>query len=395
VADTENHALRAVDLKNRTVTTLAGTGQQSNWHKPAGSGPGKTTALNSPWDVVPQPGGKGLFLAMAGPHQIWQYDLESGVVSVWAGSAIENIVDGPLTAAAFAQPSGLATDGAHLYVADSEVSGIRSISLDPRYPRVQTIVGNGLFEFGDIDGTGERVRLQHCLGIGYRDGKLYIADSYNNKIKLCDPRTRSVETYLGTRAPGDATTATRFYQPGGVSLTKTDLYVADTNNHVIKVVALKDRSARVLTLEGLKPPAPAPRRPSFPNALAIAAPAATVAPGTPIVLEVTVPLGKGFKLNTEAPMPYLVETPAKTGILSDQVPPSGGKIAPPQSPFSLTVPLAESVSAGSRFDLKLSLSTFVCNEGSNVCMVRSYVWTIRVTVGSGGESRIALGAAER
>src|SRR5262249_48578160 len=94
VADTENHAIRAVDLKGKTVSTLAGTGQQS--HRHAGSGPGKLTALNSPWDVIAQPGTRALLIAMAGPHQIWRYDLETGTVGVWAGSGTENIVDGPL-----------------------------------------------------------------------------------------------------------------------------------------------------------------------------------------------------------------------------------------------------------------------------------------------------------
>ncbi len=191
VADTENHALRAVDLKARTVSTVAGNGQQSRWHTSSGSGSGKTTPLNSPWDVIQQPGGRSLYIAMAGPHQIWRYDLETAIVSIWAGSGEENIKDGTLPTAAFAQPSGLATDGTHLFVADSEVSGVRSITLDPRSQRVQTIVGNGLFIFDDIDGIGAEVRLQHCLGLAYGDGKLYIADTYNNKIKVCNPRTRA------------------------------------------------------------------------------------------------------------------------------------------------------------------------------------------------------------
>src|SRR5262245_39332382 len=49
VADTENHALRAIDLKAKKVTTLAGTGQQAQRRV---GGAGKTTNLSSPWDVV-------------------------------------------------------------------------------------------------------------------------------------------------------------------------------------------------------------------------------------------------------------------------------------------------------------------------------------------------------
>ena len=390
VADTENHALRAVDLKSKTVTTLAGTGAQSQWHNTTGSAPGKTTPLNSPWDVVQQPGARALFLAMAGPHQIWQFDLETGIVSVWAGSSSENIVDGPLTSAAFAQPSGLATDGTHLFVADSEVSGIRSVTLDKRSQRVHTIVGQGLFDFGDVDGTGKRVRLQHCLGVAYGEGKLYIADSYNNKVKVCDTRTRAVETLAGTRQPGDSDKPPQFYQPGGLSVASSRLYVADTNNHKIKVVDLKEKTVQTLDLAGLKPPSPAPRAPSFPNAVAYSAPAAQVGPGAAITLDVTLPLAKGVKVNPGAPMPYLLETPGKTGLLSDQVPATGGKVSPPSQNFTIAVPLARAAAAGDTFELKLSLAAFVCNEGSNVCMIKSYVWNIPVSVAGAGDGRIAL-----
>jgi thiol-disulfide isomerase/thioredoxin len=390
VADTENHALRAVDLKSKTVTTLAGNGTQSRWHNTTGTAPGKTTPLNSPWDVVQQPGTQALFLAMAGPHQIWHYNLETGIVSVWAGSSTENIVDGPLQSAAFAQPSGLATDGTHLFVADSEVSGIRSITLDKRSHRVHTIVGQGLFEFGDVDGIGTQVRLQHCLGVAYSEGKLYIADSYNNKIKVCDPRTAAVETLVGTRQPGDSDNPPQFYQPGGVSVASSRLYVADTNNHAIKVVDLKEKTVKSLALEGLKPPSPAPRAPSFPNAMALSVPTAKVGPGESITLDVTLPLDKGVKVNSGAPMPYLIETPGKTGLLSDQVPATGGRVSPPSSRFTINIPLARPSAAGDAFELKLSLAAFVCNEGSNVCMIKSYVWTIPVSVADGDNSQITL-----
>jgi thiol-disulfide isomerase/thioredoxin len=390
VADTENHALRAVDLKSKSVSTLAGNGSQSRWHSSTGSAPGKTTPLNSPWDVIQQPGARALFIAMAGPHQIWQYDLDSGIVSVWAGSSVENIVDGPLTSAAFAQPSGLATDGTHLFVADSEVSGVRSITLDKRNQRVHTIVGKGLFVFDDVDGIGGQVRLQHCLGVSYGNGKLYIADTYNNKIKVCDPHTRAVETLAGTRQAGDSEKPPRFYQPGGLSVAYPHLYVADTNNHKIKVVDLKESTVQTLALDGLKSPAPPPRAPSFPNALALNVPAVKVGPGEAITLDVTLPLEKNVKVNAGAPMPYLIETPGKTGLLSDRIPATGGKVSPPSPSFTIAVPLARPAAAGDAFDLKLSLAAFVCNEGSNVCMIKSYVWTVPVSVAENGDTRIAL-----
>ncbi len=159
--------------------------------------------MNSPWDVIPIPGTKILAIAMAGPHQIWRYDIAKGTIAHWAGSGHENIQDGTLTSARFAQPSGLATDGQHLFVADSEVSGVRTITLNSQH-QVGTIVGTGLFRFGDVDGKGDAVRLQHCLGLAFGDGKLFIADTYNNKIKVCDPKTRTVKTLVGETKRGSS-----------------------------------------------------------------------------------------------------------------------------------------------------------------------------------------------
>ena len=53
---------------------------------------------------------------------------------------------------------------------------------------VRTIVGVGLFDFGDIDGQGGRRPAPALPGLAYGDGKLYIADTYNNKIKVCTPQ---------------------------------------------------------------------------------------------------------------------------------------------------------------------------------------------------------------
>src|SRR5262249_50454127 len=179
----------------------------------------------------------------------------------------ENIQDGPPDTARFAQPSGLATDGENLYVADSEVSGVRLITgINSRIPMVRTIVGEGLFEFGDRDGKGAAVRLQHCLGLAYGNGHLYIADTYNNKIKACLPKTHTVHTLVGADQPGNGDRPPHFYEPGGLSVAGSDLYVADTNNHKIRVVDLKNHVVKTLPLAGITAPKLTPRAPSFPNA---------------------------------------------------------------------------------------------------------------------------------
>jgi sugar lactone lactonase YvrE len=375
VADTENHALRAVDFGSGQVTTVAGDGRQGNGR--SGSGPAKETRLNSPWDILQDPNNPDTFyIAMAGPHQIWTWQRDTDRVAVWAGSGVENIVDGTRGAAAFAQPSGLATDGKRLFVADSEVSGIRSVSLTG--DRVETVVGVGLFGFGDRDGRGSAVRLQHCLGLAYGDGSLYVADTYNNKIKICAPATRSVKTLLGTRAGGFDDAKALFDEPGGLALADGMLYVADTNNHAVRVVDLATKSVRTLALEGVAPPLPLPSPPTFPGAVAIAVPAVTVAPAQGLSLHVTVRLPTGYKINPDAPMPYVLSARDGSGDLGlvDALPPQGGRVKPPAESFTVDVRLTREPRAEDAITLELSASAFLCR--SSLCEIHNTTWTVPI-----------------
>ncbi|WP_420643685.1 thioredoxin-like domain-containing protein [Candidatus Leptofilum sp.] len=244
VADTENHAIRKVDLVAETVETVAGNGHHGSFELFVGEG--TAVALNSPWDVLYLDG--IIYIAMAGQHQLWQYDPTTEIVKLFAGSGYEELTDGTLLQGGLNQPSGLATDGQLLYFADSEASAIRSASLGGA-GELQTIVGTGLFDFGDVDGSGDEVRLQHPLGVAYADGLLYVADTYNNKIKLIDPVTRSSQTLFGSGEDGwrDGDKPL-FDEPGGLSQANGLLYIADTNNHVVRIANLEAGSVNTLVL---------------------------------------------------------------------------------------------------------------------------------------------------
>ena len=166
------------------------------------------------------------------------------------GTGREALIDGMRLDTAMNQPSGITTDGALLYVADSEASAIRSI--DPRPGgRIRTLVGVGLFDFGDRDGSGEGVRLQHPLGLAVQDGRIYIADTYNHKIKVLFPSLQRVETLFGTGRPGSAEgDRPQFFEPGGLAAAPGRLYIADTNNHRICVADLSSKIVTALSLQG-------------------------------------------------------------------------------------------------------------------------------------------------
>ncbi|HEU4766703.1 MAG TPA: NHL repeat-containing protein, partial [Pyrinomonadaceae bacterium] len=377
VADTENHLIRRVDLKTRTVETIAGTGQQSRtWHESPNLGRGRFAALNSPWDL--QLIGRTLYIAMAGPHQIWKLELDRDEVSIFAGSGREARLDGPLLNSGFAQPSGIATRNNTLYVADSESNIIREIDISGG--TVETLVGGDLFEFGDVDGSGDDVRLQHPLGIIANGDKLLIADTYNHKIKELDPKRRRVTTLFGTGKPGQADgSSASFYEPGGLALANGKLYIADTNNHAIRVVDLKTKQAGTLRINGLMPPARnmlALEQNDGPNAEEQKVAAQKIRAGTNGVLKIDVQLPAGYHLNPQAPQRYKVTVEGNSISLDQKTAAQTSK----DLKLPLRIPIAAAATAGTT-SIRAQVTLFYCREdNTGTCRIKTLIWQVPVTV---------------
>ncbi|HEY3378691.1 MAG TPA: thioredoxin-like domain-containing protein [Armatimonadota bacterium] len=225
IADTENHAIRRADLSSFHVATVLGNGMIG--YDRRGGHRGTEQLLNSPWDLAFLDG--TMYIAMAGLHQIWAYNPVTEVAEVVIGTGRENIADNEGRKSALAQPSGLAGTDEVLYFADSETSAIRRYDLHTQ--QVQTLVGKGLFTFGDSDGPLDHALLQHPLGVAAVGHDLYVADSYNHKIRRIDLRSGTVSTLAGTGAPGrGASGLLALNEPGGLAVAGNDLFIADTNN---------------------------------------------------------------------------------------------------------------------------------------------------------------------
>jgi DNA-binding beta-propeller fold protein YncE len=371
VADTENHSIRAIDLANRRVTTLAGTGHQATQFNIPGQG--TQVSLNSPWDLVFHAG--TLYIAMAGMHQIWSLDTRTQLAAPYAGSSVENIADGPLPQAALAQPSGLTTDGTHLYSADSETSSVRSIDLDSS-GSVTTIVGHGLFDFGDADGPRNAVLLQHPLGVLFHDGLLYVADTYNNKIKTIDPATGTAHTLIGTGqagfADGPARAAT-LNEPGGLAFDGGKLYIADTNNHLIRVYDPATKLVSTLKIAGAEKLLEAAHPMPF-TGTAVTLPSQRVAPGTgQITVNVSVP--KGFALNAAAPF-YIGAGVDDGKIVQLSGDWTGKNVVNPTFPLNIPANFNEG-SAHATIDLVV----YYCeSERESVCLVKRLRFIVPIEV---------------
>lgn len=385
ICDTENHSLRVADLKANTVTTLAGTGDQARrrfftWKL-------KDTPLNSPWDIIHVDG--WLYICMAGPHQMWSHQIGSDTIQVYAGSGMEDIQNGTFEESAFAQPSGITTDGKFLYVCDSEGSAIRKLTIDTKgQGEVSTVAGPyemprgaALFEFGDEDGVGRKARFQHCLGITHQEGFLYVADSYNHKIKQIELKTRKASTWLGDGKPGDRLDANpQLSEPAGVTSANGKLIVADTNNHRIVEVDLKTKAAKELVIKGLKPPENRLEEDNaFPKDLpATAVNEQTIKAGKTVTFKVTLNLPKGYKINPLYPSSFrLSAEEGQTIVPATEI---AAKRQPKFEDSTATLSVALTGQTG-KAPVQVALSFGYCRDGEGgLCKVSTTRWNVPLSV---------------
>ncbi|MDN3240843.1 NHL domain-containing thioredoxin family protein [Glycomyces tritici] len=197
VADTVNHLLRGVRLADGAVATVAGTGKQ--WRMDNGTTAALDVDLSSPWDLAWFE--DKLVVAMAGIHQLWYFDPLARTAGVYAGTTVESLKDGPLDQVWMAQPSGLAATDDRLWLVDSETSALRYVE----HGVMHTAVGQGLFDFGHVDGPAADALMQHPLGLAVLpDGRIAVADTYNGALRAFDPQTTTVSTLAADLAePSD------------------------------------------------------------------------------------------------------------------------------------------------------------------------------------------------
>ncbi|MBN2114848.1 MAG: hypothetical protein JW785_12065, partial [Acidimicrobiia bacterium] len=335
-------------------------------------------ALNSPWDLALD--GSRLYVAMAGSHQIWVIDLDGGEARPAAGSGREGVVEGAALEAELAQPSGLALDdGGRLYWADAESSTVRYLEIgEGGGTALLAGSGNGLFDFGDVDGVGREVRFQHPLGVASDGTRVFVADTYNDKIKVIDAATGEVSTLAGGEAGWADGASPRFDEPGGLHFADGLLYVADTNNHTVRVVDPGTGEASTLVLFGIE---------QFPYSGAGDAPVlrldpAVVAPG-PGLLEVDVVLPPGYKVNDVAPFSLVWSV---GGGVVGLGPDADLSVVSPEFPIAIPVEFA----SGSGV-VAADLTLYYCETGATqLCLVDRVRLELAMEVRAGGGSRALL-----
>ncbi|XP_969236.3 NHL repeat-containing protein 2 isoform X1 [Tribolium castaneum] len=348
VADTENHAIRKIDLAKKTVESVVGSGVQG--HDRVGGKQWTQQVISSPWDLCifrtpdmdmsfyPEgnpPIREILIIAMAGTHQIWALFLEDTVwwkckkytagtcLSIAGSGREENKNNAYPHAAGFAQPSGLAlcSKNKEVYIADSESSSVRRLSLVDG--KVMPVVGgdrnpNNLFAFGDKDGTLFDAKLQHLLGLAMSKDEdlLFVADTYNHKLKKVKIVENSVSTV--TLPASDTTDGAKnhpFSEPAGlcVSSDGRKIYLADTNNHCVKVLTLgSDYSVKSINKLNLNLGEKTANDEEIKHQI-LEYPSLTINnQGGKVIFSLNIEFANGLKLTEEAPQKWSVKLPDVT-----------------------------------------------------------------------------------
>ncbi|XP_030629832.1 NHL repeat-containing protein 2 [Chanos chanos] len=400
VADTENHLIRKIDLSEGQVTTVAGIGVQGTDKE--GGATGLQQPISSPWDVAlgTTDGDEDnvLWIAMAGTHQIWALFLEDGKLPKgsdsrkgtcvrFAGSGNEeNRNNAYPHKAGFAQPSGLALAPGEpwscLFIADSESSTVRCLAL--KDGSVKHVVGGerdplNLFAFGDVDGKGVDAKLQHPLGVAWdcNGSLLYVADSYNHKIKVVDPKSKRCSVLAGTGEAsnriGPGFMESCFNEPGGLCVADggRSLFVADTNNHLIKVLDLQARTITVFPLhaeEVVDAPRSVRKLPKLPkSAPTVNMPVLHVCTGQRVCMELSLALPDGTKLNQEAPSFWTLSSEGSEWLLEHQ------KITGDITDLRQHLSVSTSIPATVPFpnpSLTLSAWLYCCLSDGGACMIK-------------------------
>ncbi|CAF1144823.1 unnamed protein product [Rotaria sp. Silwood1] len=265
IADTNNHAIRVFEPNSRRVITLIGTGRLGT--DKIGGLKRSQQPIASPWDLCltesPFDHKLVLLISMAGQNQIWAYAfeetqwwndviLQKNSCSAIIGSGTEeNRNSTEPMSAGLAAPHGICNGIMNkepvLFIADSDSSTIRVVTLHNGH--VANLVGGdadptNLSAFGDLDGSGYNAKLQHPVGISfhYPSSKLYITDTYNNKLKYVDMKTLICASYFVTdtdrKKQRGETNSAKFNEPYGIAIFEHFMYIADKNNSHIKRIDL-------------------------------------------------------------------------------------------------------------------------------------------------------------
>ena len=242
IADTSNNRIRKVTVSTGIITTIAGTGSASY---SGDNGAATSATLNNPFGVSLDASGN-VYIADSDNNRIRKVTVSTGIISTIAGTGSTSFSgdNGAATSAALYYPFGVSVDSSgNVYIADYFNHRIRKVSVSTGI--IITIAGTGTAGYSGDNGAATSATLYYPVGVSLdASGNVYIADTNNNRIRKVTVSTGIISTIAGTGTGsysgdyGAATSATLYY-PFGVSLDASgNVYIADSYNNRIRKVTV-------------------------------------------------------------------------------------------------------------------------------------------------------------
>jgi sugar lactone lactonase YvrE len=239
IVERDNHVVRRVDATTRVISTFAGTGTAGF---SGDGGPANRAQLRSPHSVVVDTRRGVLFICDIGNQRIRQVDLATGVIDTFAGTGEKGATpDGAaLAGTPLNGPRSIALDDAGaLYLALREGNAIHRV--DARARTIHHVAGTGAQGYSGDGGQARLARFAGPKGLAWSRDELYVADTENHVIRKIDLKTGVITTVLGTGRRGDGPEPDplrcAISRPHGVLMdARGALYVGDSEAHRIRIV---------------------------------------------------------------------------------------------------------------------------------------------------------------
>jgi DNA-binding beta-propeller fold protein YncE len=238
IAERDNHVIRKVDAKTGIISTFAGTGVSGF---SGDGGPAAQAQLRQPHSIAVDPGGR-LLICDVGNHRIRQVDFSTGAIETYGGTGErQSTPEGvPIKEAPLNGPRTMAFDGdGNLYLALREGNAIYRVT--PKTRTIHHLAGTGEQGYSGDGGPARLAKLAGPKGLAYAGGRLYVADTENHVVRRIELETGIITTVLGTGQRGDGPESDplrcALARPHGVLVDATGvLYVGDSEAHRIRVV---------------------------------------------------------------------------------------------------------------------------------------------------------------
>jgi sugar lactone lactonase YvrE len=241
IVDADNNRIRKVTASTGIITTVAGNGTAGY---SGDGGPATSAELDTPFGVAVDASGN-LYIVDVNNDRIRKVTASTGIITTVAGNGTFGYSGdgGAAISAELYTPLGVAVDASgNIYIADSGNNRIRKVTASTGV--ITTVAGNGTAGYSGDSGAATSGELNSPFGVAVdASGNIYIGDSGNNRIRKVTASTGIIISVAGNGTAGysgdnGAATSAELYSPYGVAVDASgNLYIADTNNLVIRKVA--------------------------------------------------------------------------------------------------------------------------------------------------------------